>query len=56
MKAKLKKIKSDIVELNIYEFTKMSIENAYAFVCDLFLELSDYQMEIAKQILENIFE
>ena len=40
--------------INIYEFTQMSVENAYKFISDLFLELTDYQMEIAKQILTEI--
>lgn len=39
---------------NIYEFTLMPIDEAYDFVSELFLELSDYQMKIAKQILDEI--
>ncbi|MBR5556001.1 excinuclease ABC subunit UvrA [bacterium] len=39
---------------NIYEFTLMSIDEEYNFVTDLYLELSDYHMQIAKQILDEI--
>lgn len=39
---------------NIYEFTLMPIDEAYKLISDLFLELSDYQMKIAKQILDEI--
>lgn len=39
---------------NIYEFTQMPIDEAFEFVSELFLELSDYQMQIAKQILDEI--
>lgn len=40
--------------LNIYEFCSLSIEKAFDFISNLFLEFSDYQMKIAKQILEEI--
>src|SRR5574344_1152079 len=43
-----------IKDKNIYEFTCLSIDEEFEFVSDLFLELSDYQMKIAKQILEEI--
>ncbi len=40
--------------LNIHEFCELSIDKAFKFVSDLFLELSDYHMKIAKQLLEEI--
>lgn len=39
---------------NIYEFTSMPIDEAFEFISELFLELNDYQMQIAKQILDEI--
>lgn len=39
---------------NIFEFTELPIDEAFEFVSELFLELSDYQMKIAKQILDEI--
>ncbi len=39
---------------NIYEFTLMAIDEAFEFILELFLELSDYQIQIAKQILDEI--
>lgn len=39
---------------NIYEFTLMPVDEAFEFISELFLELSDYQMQIAKQILDEI--
>lgn len=39
---------------NIYEFTLMPIDEAFDFISDLFLELSDYKIQIAKQILDEI--
>lgn len=39
---------------NIYEFTQLPIDEAFEFVSELFLELSDYQIKIAKQILDEI--
>lgn len=39
---------------NIHEFTQLAIDEAFEFVSELFLELSDYQMQIAKQVLEEI--
>lgn len=39
---------------NIYEFTLMPIDEAFDFISELFLELTDYQMQIAKQILDEI--
>jgi excinuclease ABC subunit A len=43
-----------IKEKNIYEFTCMSVEDEFNFISDLFLELTDYQMKIAKQVLDEI--
>lgn len=42
--------------LNIHEFCSLSIEKAFEFISNLFLELSDFQMKIAKQVLEEIRE
>lgn len=39
---------------NIYEFTLMSIEEELDFIESLYLELSDFQLKIAKQILDEI--
>src|SRR5574344_1064136 len=39
---------------NIFEFCTMSVEDEYKFISDLFLELSDFKLQIAKQILEEI--
>lgn len=39
---------------NIYEFTLLPINEAFDFISELFLELNDYQMQIAKQVLEEI--
>ena len=39
---------------NIYEFTKMSVNEEFEFISDLYLELSEYQLTIAKQILDEI--
>ncbi len=39
---------------NIHEFCLMSIDEAFEFVSSLYLELSDFQMKIAKQILDEI--
>ena len=43
-----------IMGKNIYEFTLMSIDDAIEFVSDLYLELGEYQLQIAKQILDEI--
>jgi len=43
-----------IKDKNIYEFTIMPIDEAFEFISELFLELSDYQIQIAKQILDEI--
>ncbi len=39
---------------NIYEFTLMPIDEEYDFIENLYLELSDYHLQIAKQILDEI--
>lgn len=39
---------------NIYEFTLMPVDEALNFINDLYLELSEYQLHIAKQILDEI--
>ena len=39
---------------NIHEFCTMSIDKEYEFVTDLYLVLSDFQMKIGKQILDEI--
>ena len=39
---------------NIYEFTKLSVEDAISFIETLYLELSDYKLQIAKQILDEV--
>lgn len=39
---------------SIYEVCLMSISECFEFVSNLFLELNDYQMNIAKQLLDEI--
>ena len=39
---------------NIYEFTLMSVDDEYDFISDLYLELDEYHIQIAKQILDEI--
>lgn len=39
---------------NIYEFTLLSVEDELQFIEDLYLELNEFQMHIAKQILDEI--
>ncbi len=39
---------------NIYEVCTLSIKDCYKFFSDLYLELDDYKLTIAKQILEEI--
>ncbi len=39
---------------NIYEFTLMPIDEALDFINDLYLELEEYKLHIAKQILDEI--
>ena len=40
--------------VNIHELCLMSIDKAYEFITDLYLVLSDFQMKIGKQILDEI--
>ena len=39
---------------NIYEFCLMPIDKAYDYITDLYLTLTDFQMKIGKQILDEI--
>ena len=39
---------------NIHEFCLLSIDEAYDFISSLYLDFSDFQMKIAKQILDEI--
>ena len=39
---------------NIYEFTLLSIDEELDFIEDLYLELDEYHLQIAKQILDEI--
>lgn len=43
-----------IMGKNIYEFTLMPIDEELQFIEDLYLELNEFQMHIAKQILDEI--
>lgn len=43
-----------ILDKNIHDFCTMSIKDASSFVGDLFLQLSDYKLKIAHQLLEEI--
>ena len=43
-----------IMGKNIYDVCLMSIKDAHKFFSDLYLELDDYKLTIAKQILEEI--
>src|SRR5574344_45634 len=43
-----------IKDKNIYEFTQMSIDDEFQFITDLYLDLTEYQLKIAKQILDEI--
>ncbi len=45
-----------IRDKNIFEFTKMSIDDEFQFITDLYLDLNEYQLKIAKQILDEIRE
>lgn len=39
---------------NIYEFTLLPINEAFDLISDLYLELNDYKMQIAKQVIDEI--
>jgi excinuclease ABC subunit A len=41
---------------SIYDVCSISVEKAYEFISSLFLTLNDYQMKIAKKLLEEIRE
>ena len=43
-----------IKDKNIYEFTLMPVDEEYDFISDLYLELDEYKIQIAKQILDEI--
>lgn len=43
-----------IKDKNIYEFTQMSIDDELEFVESLYLELDEFKIQIAKQILDEI--
>ena len=43
-----------IMGKNIFELCKMSIKDSFDFISNLFLELDDFKMQIAKQLLEEI--
>lgn len=43
-----------IRDKNIYEFTLMSVSDELQFITDLYLDLTEYQIKIAKQILDEI--
>lgn len=43
-----------IKDKNIFNFTKMSIDDEFQFITDLYLDLTEYQLKIAKQILDEI--
>lgn len=40
--------------VNIHEFCLMPVDKAYEFVSELYLTLSDFQMKIGKQIIDEI--
>ena len=40
--------------VNIYELCLMPVDKAYEFVSELYLTLTDFQMKIAKQVLEEV--
>ena len=43
-----------IKDKNIYEFTKMSVDDELKFITELYLDLTEYQLKVAKQILDEI--
>lgn len=43
-----------IRDKNIFEFTQMSIDEEFQFITDLYLDLNEFQLKIAKQILDEI--
>lgn len=43
-----------IAGVNIHEFCMMPIDEAHKFISDLYLELTEFQLKIVKQVLEEI--
>lgn len=43
-----------INDVNIFELTQMSIDKSLEFISNLYLTLDDYEMNIAKQLLDEI--
>ena len=43
-----------IRDKNIHQFTLMSIDEEFNFISDLYLDLDEYHLQIAKQILDEI--
>lgn len=43
-----------IKDKNIYDFTLLPIDEAFSFISDLYIELNDYKMQIAKQVLDEV--
>ena len=48
------RLKGTSKEVNIHEFCMMPIDEAYEFVSELYLSLSDFKLKIAKQVLDEI--
>lgn len=48
------RLKGTAKEVNIHEFCTMPIDDAYEFVSELYLSLNDFQLKIAKQVLDEI--
>ena len=48
------RLKGTTKEVNIHEFCTMPIDEAYEFISELYLSLNDFQMKIAKQVLDEI--
>lgn len=48
------KLKGTSKEVNIHEFCTMPINEEYDFISELYLSLNDFQMKIAKQVLDEI--
>lgn len=43
-----------IKDKNIYDFTLLPIDEAFSFISYLYIELNDYKMQIAKQVLDEV--
>ncbi len=48
------RLKGTSKEVNIHEFCMMPIDEAYEFVSELYLSLTDFKLKIAKQVLDEI--